>query len=132
MKINSWGGPKTRGDCTIKEEIASVPLQLSKKGLWIKENLLSPRRRLITKALNRMHGKLGIFLLVVPRSNTFDEGDELQFMREWDSFQKNKWQLDFIVHYSLTDLQIKISLELWIKWWTKSSYVMKFIPFWRN
>ena len=60
MKINSWGGPKTRGDCTIKEEIASVPLQLSKKGLWIKETFLSPRRRLITKALNRMHGKLGI------------------------------------------------------------------------
>ena len=32
--------------------------------------------------MNRKHGKLGIFLLVVPRSYTFDEGEELQFMGE--------------------------------------------------
>ena len=37
----------------------SVPLQLSKKGLWIKENLLSPQRRLFTKALKGKNGKLG-------------------------------------------------------------------------
>ena len=81
MKISSWGGPKTRSDCTIKEE-KEFHCNFQRKDLWIKENLLSPRRRLITKALNRMHGKLGIFLLVVPRSNAFDEGDELQFMRK--------------------------------------------------
>ena len=33
-------------------------------------------------SLNRKHGKLGIFLLVVPRSYTFDGGEELQFMGE--------------------------------------------------